>query len=116
MFRLPPLPTMLRAVVGSGASVARRVVGREFSGGLWSGEKRGLRRLLALPLTWPSPYDLGHFHATFRKKNAPFFTAFSCCMRHGLRLAGSQSLCYKVPYSGVKLYFNLKQIAKIYLF
>ena len=47
---------MLRAVVGSGASVARGVVGREFSGGLWSGEKRGLRRLLALPLTWPSPY------------------------------------------------------------
>jgi hypothetical protein len=56
MFRLPLLPTMLRAVVGSGASVARRVAGREFSGGLWSGEKRGLRRLLALPLTWPSLY------------------------------------------------------------
>jgi hypothetical protein len=56
MFRLPPLPTMLRAVVGSGASVARRVVGREFSGGLWSGENSGLRRLLALTLTWPSPY------------------------------------------------------------
>ena len=66
MFRLPPLPTMLRAVVGSGASVARRVVGREFSGGLWSGEKRGLRRLLALPLTWPSPYLwTGHFDLSY---------------------------------------------------
>ena len=47
---------MLRTVIGSGASVAQSVVGREFLGGLWSGKKNELSRLIALPLTWPSPY------------------------------------------------------------